>query len=138
MDNAIKEKLSSLGVVTDNLSVTTSVWDVLAGKAELLSEVQDFPQELDENLYLRAAATLCSLSLVRTELERIPETAAMGSGGTSAAERAGADESTHSADAMTTGDPFWDWVRSQLQHRRQRLLSLLLQVKVQLVIQGVK
>ena len=39
---------------------------------------------------------------------------------------------------MTTGHPFWDWVRAQPKHRRQRLLGLLLQVKVQLVIQGVK
>ena len=39
---------------------------------------------------------------------------------------------------MTTGHPFWDWVRSQPLQRRQRLQALLLQVKVQLVIQGVK
>ena len=38
---------------------------------------------------------------------------------------------------MTTGHPFWDWVW-QPKHRRQRLGWLLLQVKVQLVIQGVK
>ena len=37
-----------------------------------------FPKELDESPDLRAAATLRSLSRIRTELERIPETAALG------------------------------------------------------------
>ena len=50
----------------------------MAGSAELISEVQDFLTELDESPDLRAAATLRSLSRIRTELERIPETAALG------------------------------------------------------------
>ena len=36
------------------------------------------------------------------------------------------------------GHPFWDWVRNQPLERRQELLGLLLQAKVQLLIQGVK
>ena len=36
------------------------------------------------------------------------------------------------------GHPFWDWVRSQPFERRQELLGMLLRVKVQLLIQGLK
>ena len=50
----------------------------MAGKAELISEAQEFVKELDESADLRAAATLRSLSRIRSELERIPETAALG------------------------------------------------------------
>ena len=55
-----------------------TVWDCMAGKAELMSETQDFLKDLDESPDLRAAATLRSLSRIRSELERIPETAALG------------------------------------------------------------
>lgn len=57
---------------------SSTAWDCMAGKAELISEVQDFLKELDESPDLRAAATLRSLSRIRGELERIPETAALG------------------------------------------------------------
>ena len=57
---------------------SATAWDCMAGKAELISEVQDFLKELDELPDLRAAATLRSLSRIRGELERIPETAALG------------------------------------------------------------
>ena len=50
----------------------------MAGKADSISETQELLKELDESPDLRAAATLRSLSRIRTELERIPETAALG------------------------------------------------------------
>ena len=57
---------------------SATAWDCMAGKAELISDVQDFLKELDESPDLRAAATLRSLSRIRSELNRIPETAALG------------------------------------------------------------
>ena len=50
----------------------------MAGQTGCLTDLQEFLKELDQNPDLRAAATLRSLSRIRTELERIPETAALG------------------------------------------------------------
>ena len=55
-----------------------TVWDCVAGKATLISDVQDFLRELDESPDLRAAATLRSLSRIRSELDRVPESADLG------------------------------------------------------------
>ena len=55
-----------------------TVWDCMAGKAEIISEVQEYLKELDDSPELRAAATLRSMTRIRSELERIPETAALG------------------------------------------------------------
>ena len=63
---------------TSGFTHHATVWDCRAGKAEVISETQDFLKELDESPDLRAAATLRSLSRIRSELERIPETAALG------------------------------------------------------------
>ena len=59
-------------------SIQGTVLDCVAGKAELISDVQDFLKELDENPDLRAAATLRTLARIRTELERTPETCQLG------------------------------------------------------------
>ena len=57
---------------------SASVWDVMAGKPECITELQEYLKELDENPDLRSAATLRTLSRIRTELERIPENCQMG------------------------------------------------------------
>ena len=69
---------STDGGSTSGFTHHATVWDCMAGNAELISEVQDFLTELEESPDLRAAATLRSLSRIRSELERIPETAALG------------------------------------------------------------
>ena len=55
-----------------------TAWDCMAGQGELISELRDFLKSLDDSPDLRSAATLRSLSRIRSELERIPETAALG------------------------------------------------------------
>lgn len=55
-----------------------NAWDVISGKGELVSDLQEFCKELDELPALRSAATLRSLSRIREELIRIPEGAALG------------------------------------------------------------
>ena len=62
---------------TSGFTHHATVWDCMAGKAEVISETEDFLTELDESPDLRAAATLRSLSRIRSELERVPETAAL-------------------------------------------------------------
>ena len=42
----------------------------------------------------------------------------------------------HAPDAMTTGHPFWDWIRQQPLKRREQLLGMFLEV--QLLVQGVR
>lgn len=55
-----------------------TAWDALAGQGELISDLRDFLKEIDENPDLRSAATLRTLSRIRAELDRIPETCQMG------------------------------------------------------------
>lgn len=62
----------------DDYPHTATAWDVLAGKPECITDLQDFLKELDENPDLRAAATLRTLSRIRTELERVPEACGLG------------------------------------------------------------
>ena len=52
--------------------------DAFSGRPDCISDISEFLTELDENPRLRASANLRSLSRVRSELERIPESAAMG------------------------------------------------------------
>ena len=55
-----------------------TAWDALAGQGELISDLRDFLKDIDENPDLRAAATLRTLSRIRAELDRIPETCQLG------------------------------------------------------------
>ena len=55
-----------------------SVWDVMSGQGELLTDLRDFLGRLDSEPRLRASANLRTMSRVREHLERIPELAAMG------------------------------------------------------------
>ena len=54
-----------------------TAWDVMAGQPELMTDLKQFMEELDESPDLRAAATLRTLSRIRGEMERIPETCSM-------------------------------------------------------------
>ena len=55
-----------------------TVWDVMSGQGSLITDLRDFLGRLDEEPRLRASANLRTLSRVRSELERIPESASMG------------------------------------------------------------
>ncbi len=55
-----------------------TAWDVMAGQPQCMTELQDYLAKLDDSPDLRAAATLRSLSRIRTELERIPESCGLG------------------------------------------------------------
>ena len=57
---------------------SSTVWDSFSGKPECVNEVSDFLTELDENPRLRSSANLRTLSRVRGELERLPESADLG------------------------------------------------------------
>ncbi len=50
-----------------------TVWDVMAGRAQCVTDLQEYLHDLDEKPDLRAAATLRSLTRIRSELERLPE-----------------------------------------------------------------
>ena len=55
-----------------------TVWDSFSGKPECINDVADFLTELDEKPRLRSSANLRTLSRVRAELERMPESADLG------------------------------------------------------------
>ena len=55
-----------------------SAWDVLAGQPDCVTDLQDYLKDLDENPDLRAAATLRSMSRLRAELEKVPESCGLG------------------------------------------------------------
>ena len=55
-----------------------TAWDVLAGQGELITDLCDYLKDVDEHPDLRAAATLRSLSRIRIELEKVPETCGLG------------------------------------------------------------
>ena len=55
-----------------------TAWDVLAGRAQCVTDLQDFLHNLNESPDLRAAATLRSLTRIRSELERLPEDCELG------------------------------------------------------------
>lgn len=57
---------------------TATVWDVFSGLDDFVSDTGDFLGKLDSDARLRSSANLRTLSRIRGELERIPETAAMG------------------------------------------------------------
>ncbi len=63
---------------TSGFTHHASAWDVMAGQPEFETELKDYLKAINENADLRAVATLRSLSRIRSELERIPETAALG------------------------------------------------------------
>ena len=54
---------------------SSTVWDSFSGKPDCINEVSDFLTELDENPRLRSSANLRTLGRVRSELERLPESA---------------------------------------------------------------
>ena len=55
-----------------------TAWDAFSGQGELMSDIGIFLQQLDSDPRLRSSSNLRSLSRVRGELERIPESASMG------------------------------------------------------------
>ena len=52
-------------------------WDAFNGKPECVNDISEFLEELDDNPRLRSSANLRTLSRVRQELERIPESASL-------------------------------------------------------------
>ena len=58
--------------------INGTVWDAFAGRPECLNDTSEFLKELDDNPRLRSSATLRTLSRVRGELERLPESADLG------------------------------------------------------------
>ena len=52
-------------------------WDAFSGKPECVNDMSEFLEELDDNPRLRSSANLRTLSRVRQELERIPESASL-------------------------------------------------------------
>ena len=50
-----------------------TIWDAFAGRPDCLNDTSDFLAELDDNPRLRSSANLRTLSRVRSELERLPE-----------------------------------------------------------------
>lgn len=52
-------------------------WDAFSGKPECINDISEFLEELDNNPRLRSSANLRTLSRVRQELERIPESASL-------------------------------------------------------------
>ncbi len=52
-------------------------WDAFSGKPECVNDISEFLEELDDNPRLRSSANLRTLSRVRHELERIPESASL-------------------------------------------------------------
>ena len=52
---------------------SSTVWDSFSGKPDCVNDVCEFLTELDENPRLRSSANLRTLSRVRGELERLPE-----------------------------------------------------------------
>ena len=52
-----------------------TVWDSFSGNPVCVNDVADFLTELDEKPRLRSSANLRTLSRVRGELERMPESA---------------------------------------------------------------
>ena len=55
-----------------------TVWDSFSGNPVCVNDVADFLTELDEKPRLRSSANLRTLSRVRSELERLPESADLG------------------------------------------------------------
>ena len=55
-----------------------TIWDAFAGRPDCLNDTSEFLTELDENPRLRSSANLRTLSRVRSELERLPESADLG------------------------------------------------------------
>ena len=58
--------------------LSSTVWDSFSGKPECVNDVSEFLTELDDNPRLRSSANLRTLSRVRGELERLPESADLG------------------------------------------------------------
>ena len=52
-----------------------TIWDAFAGRPECLNDTSEFLAELDDNPRLRSSANLRTLGRVRSELERLPESA---------------------------------------------------------------
>ena len=50
-----------------------TIWDAFAGRPDCLNDTSEFLTELDDNPRLRSSANLRTLSRVRSELERLPE-----------------------------------------------------------------
>ena len=67
------DALATDGGISGFTNRVATAWDVLAGRPECVTDLQDFLNDLNESPDLRAAATLRSLTRIRTELERIPE-----------------------------------------------------------------
>ena len=55
-----------------------TIWDAFAGRPDCLNDTSEFLTELDDNPRLRSSANLRTLSRVRGELERLPESADLG------------------------------------------------------------
>ena len=55
-----------------------TAWDAFSGRPDCANDISDFLIEIDENPRLRASANLRTLSRVRDEMDRIPESASLG------------------------------------------------------------
>mgnify|MGYP001251587115 CR=1 FL=1 len=72
---------SAAEVGGDNSGFTTdrgTAWDAFSSMPSCVNEITDFLIEIDENPRLRSSANLRTLSRVRDEMERIPESASLG------------------------------------------------------------
>ena len=54
-----------------------TVWDVVAGQQQCVTDVSDHVNRMEESPELRSAAMLRAMTRLRSELDRIPETASL-------------------------------------------------------------
>ena len=57
--------------------IHASLWDVIAGQGQCLTDAREYIDRMEESPELRSAALLKAMSRLRTELDRIPENASL-------------------------------------------------------------
>jgi len=62
---------------TAGFTLGGTIWDVVAGQPQFLSDSQHFLDQIEESPALRSAALLRSMERLRQELDRIPESASL-------------------------------------------------------------
>jgi len=62
------------GFITDH----GTAWDAFSGQPDCVNDISGFLTEIDENPRLRSSANLRTLSRVRDEIEKLPESASLG------------------------------------------------------------
>ncbi len=55
-----------------------TAWDAFSGRPDCANDISDFLIEIDENPRLRSSANLRTLTRVRDEIEKLPESASLG------------------------------------------------------------